>query len=88
MKKPTTTIERLRTYRLENDLTFDQLAAEISALGKPIKMRALYSAMTRPDPQPRELTLYKLNRFVRHIDGRNGHGHDPAPRRRRKAVKR
>jgi len=86
--KKSETIERLRIYRLENDLTFGELAEAISALGKPLALRALYNAMTQKDTHPRETTFYKLERFVRHLDANgNGHGAKKTRRpRRRKAA--
>lgn len=55
---------RLATYRLERDLTFDALAAEMTAAGFPMGVRALHYALTHRTTRPRERTRYKIEQFV------------------------
>lgn len=62
---------RLAAYRLEQDLTFAALAAEITAAGYPLKERALHLVLTdRVRTVPTERTLYKITQFLETVVGR------------------
>ena len=61
-------IERLRAYRLEEDISYDELAQRMNRAGYAIRVRALHLALTgRLRTLPRERTLYKISQFVEHI---------------------
>lgn len=61
----TALIEQLATYRLEHDLSFEQLAAEMDDAGCPVRSRALHLLLTkRVRTAPRDRTLYKIRRFL------------------------
>jgi hypothetical protein len=58
-------LTRLAAYRLERDLTYDELAAQMKTAGYPVRARSLHLALTaRLQTQPRERTLYKIAQFV------------------------
>jgi hypothetical protein len=58
-------IARLATYRLEHDLSFEQLAALMEDAGYPMRARALHLLLTkRLRTSPRDRTLYKIQRFL------------------------
>lgn len=58
-------IERLKLYRLQADLSYEQLALQMRAAGFQIRTRALHLALTgRLQTSPRETTLYKYGAFV------------------------
>jgi len=60
-----TTIDRLATYRLRRNLTFQQLADEMAAKGYPMRPRVLHLALTRRHSRaPLDRTLYKLEQFL------------------------
>jgi hypothetical protein len=63
---------RLASYRLERDLTFGELSAQMGAAGYPVRERSLHLALTdRLQTGPRARTLYKITQFVeQHIDRR------------------
>jgi len=56
---------RLAAYRLEHDLSFEELAAQMDEAGYPVRARSLHLALTnRLQTAPRERTLYKIAQFV------------------------
>lgn len=56
---------RLNAYRLERDLSWESLAAEMHEAGCGVKARSLHVALTgRLQVGPRERTMYKIRRFV------------------------
>ena len=58
-------IEQLATFRLEHDLSFEQLAVRMAAVGYPMRPRALHLLLTnRIRTEPRDRTLYKIQRFL------------------------
>ena len=58
-------VDRLATFRLQKDLSFEQLAARMTKAGYAIRPRALHLALTgRLVTAPRERTLYKIQQFV------------------------
>ena len=62
---------RLAAYRLEQDLSFEELAAAITAAGYPMRPRALHLILTnRVATTPRERTLYKIRQFLATTRGR------------------
>lgn len=81
---------RLATYRLERDLTFDALAAEMTAAGYAIEVRTLYQVLTGRTTTPLDRTLHKISRFVKTIRGSSAHpiGNRVPPPRKRKTPKR
>jgi hypothetical protein len=75
-------VQALATYRLEHDLSFDQLAAQMSGAGYAIRARALHLLLTnRVRTQPRERTIYKIRQFLANVA-------DPKKPRRRAAQRR
>lgn len=58
-----TTLERLNRIRLERDLSFRALAAEI---GMPY--RNLVRLLSTPDARMRDRTLYKIQRYLNAAD--------------------
>lgn len=60
----TSDIERLARYRLERDLSFTGLAAEMTAAGYPVKARTLHLTLTRGTELPRERTRFKIREFI------------------------
>jgi hypothetical protein len=63
-----TFIEQLATYRLERDLTFEQLSAEMGKAGYAIRARSLHLMLThRLRTEPHDRTLYKVRRFLEHV---------------------
>ena len=74
-------VQRLAAYRLERDLTFEGLAAEMAAAGFPVRARALHWALTgRLQRGPLERTQHRIEGFIAHLDRR-------AARRRKRAAK-
>lgn len=69
-------IARLDRYRLERDLTFEDLAAEMTAAGFSMKTRTLHLAL-RGRRAARDRTRFKIREFVAQ--------HAPAERKRRRA---
>ena len=58
-------IAQLATYRLEHDLSFEQLAVLMGDAGYPMRARALHLLLTkRVRTSPRDRTLYKIQRFL------------------------
>lgn len=57
-------VARLAEYRLDHDLTFEQLAAEMQAHGLNIKMRALQNALTGRTEAPLHRTMRKIQKFL------------------------
>lgn len=85
MRTDSDPVATLAAYRLEHDLTFDELAAELAAARCAVPARVLHLALTRRlKTRPRETTLYKLRKFVDGI----GRRRRPvaARKRRRRAV--
>jgi len=63
-------IERLKLYRLQADLSYERLGAQMRATGCNIRTRALHLALTgRLQTQPRETTLYKIGQFLDRVTG-------------------
>jgi hypothetical protein len=63
-----TLIEQLATYRLERDLSFEQLSAEMGKAGYAIRARALHLILTnRLRTEPHDRTLYKVRRFLEQV---------------------
>lgn len=61
----TDVLQRLADYRLDRDLTFAALAAEMQKAGYPVPERALHRILTRKlATAPRERTVYKITQFV------------------------
>ena len=58
-------IDQLATYRLEHDLSFEELAVLMTDAGYPLRARALHLLLTkRVRTAPRDRTLYKIKRFL------------------------
>jgi hypothetical protein len=73
-------IQALATYRLEHDLSFDQLANEMVDAGYGMRGRALHLLLTnRLRSHPRERTLYKIQQFLAGVGAKRNRN----PRRRR-----
>ena len=62
-------LERLRVYRLEENLSYERLAARMTAAGIRTRMRSLHMALTGR-AHPRELTLYQWGRFLDYASAR------------------
>jgi len=61
----TPVVERLRLYRLKNNLTFDQLADQMRVAGCSVHSRNLHRLlMNHLQTGPRETTMFKVERFV------------------------
>jgi hypothetical protein len=61
-------IEQLAEYRLEQDISFEQLAVRMAAVGYPMRPRALHLLLTnRVRTEPRDRTLYKIRRFLEQV---------------------
>jgi len=74
-------VQRLAAYRLDRDLTFEALAAEMAAAGFPVRARALHWALTnRLQRGPLERTQHRIEGFVEHLDRLKA-------RRRKRAAK-
>jgi hypothetical protein len=52
----------LSQYRLERDLTYDELAEQIGLTGP-----TTYRILTVPNPKLRERTVFKIRRFVERL---------------------
>jgi hypothetical protein len=68
---------RLAAYRLERDLSFVQLAAQMAEAGYPIRARSLHNVLTdRLQTEPLERNLYKIKQFVGTVvrDWERAHG--------------
>lgn len=62
-------LQRLATYRLANDLTFEALAEQMEEAGFFVPARALHLALTaRLKTKPRERTLYKIAEFLKTVE--------------------
>ncbi len=74
MTTEATALARLAAYRLEQDLTYDQLSDEMTKAGYPVKSRSLHFALTnRLKNGPVDRTAYKIEQFVvRVVDVRGG----------------
>ena len=58
-------VARLAQYRLERDLSFDQLAAAMQAAGFNVKSRGLANVLQgRLKESPRDRMLYKIRTFL------------------------
>jgi hypothetical protein len=58
-------IQQLNQIRLERDLTFDALAAEI---GRGVKSRNLARLLTDPTAGCRDRTLFKIREYLKSLD--------------------
>lgn len=67
---------RLNAHRLEHDLSFPDLAAEMRKAECRIGTRTLHTLLTKDDQKPRDRTLYKIQKFL------NGLKLKPAKRKR------
>ena len=76
-------VSRLARYRLEHDLSYQQLAAEMRDAGCPVHARSLHWALTgRLQRQPLDRTLFKIQRFVEQLEdtrGRRGRRREARP---------
>ena len=79
-KRTPLTLRRLATYRLERDLTFQQLADEMAAAGYAMRPRSLHLTLTNRT-KPRDRTLYKMAQF---LASRDVVGVSLTPRRRQR----
>jgi len=79
----TPALARLATYRLEHDLTFEELADEMKASGYPLIARTLARLTNGLQRKPLDRTLFKIDRFIATLDDANGH----KPKRRKKAKR-
>jgi hypothetical protein len=80
-------IERLKTYRLRNDLTFDALADEMRAAGCAVRMRNLHRMLTdRLQTVPRARTLFQVDQFVQYLDALQRQAVQQLRRRRRRTA--
>lgn len=73
-------IAELNRIRLDEDLTLDELAAEVSVIagGDPIDGSTLSKLFSDPDRRPMERTLHKIRRF---LDDRKAAAAGPTKRR-------
>lgn len=56
---PNAELERLDLYRLQRDLSYRDLAAEVG-----IPYRTLYTLLTAKNPRPFDRTVYKIRKFL------------------------
>ena len=74
----TAAVRRLVTYRLEEDLSYSELAARMSEHGCSMPMRTLYYILkSRLVTKGRDRTLYKIAKFIRLMDAQTTNGHKP-----------
>jgi transcriptional regulator with XRE-family HTH domain len=52
-------LTELRTFRLENGLTYRALADKVG-----VAYRTLYGLLNEPSPRPYDRTLFKIRRFL------------------------
>lgn len=52
-------LERLDLYRLQQDLTYRALAAEVG-----IPLRTVYALLTTKNPRPYDRTVFKIRKFL------------------------
>lgn len=63
---PPPELAALAELRLERGLSFDQLAADMTAAGYPFKKRTLHTILTNPAIRPHETTLHRVRRYLAH----------------------
>ena len=69
MKQLLPDVARLAQYRLERDLSFDQLAAAMQAAGFNVKSRGLANVLQgRLKESPRDRMLYKIHAFLAMVE--------------------
>lgn len=62
-------LAQLATYRLEHDLSFEQLSAQMKQAGYLIRARALHLMLTqRLRTAPHDRTIYKVQRFLERVN--------------------
>ena len=63
-------ISALRLYRLEHNLTFEQLSQQMQARSVGVAMRTLYSMCDRPPKgyRPNARTLFRVQKFLRALE--------------------
>lgn len=64
---PHPALDRLALHRLQQNLSYDALAAVMADAGFPVKARALHLALTGR-VAPLDRTLYRIERFVAYLD--------------------
>jgi hypothetical protein len=57
----------LNAFRLEHDLTFQDIADQMSAIGYPISPPTLQRMLRHPHRTPLERNLYKVRKFIAHL---------------------
>lgn len=57
-------LRRLDTYRLERDLSFRALEADMARAGYRVDERTLHALLSKSRPSPNERTQYKIRRFL------------------------
>lgn len=63
-----TLLGQLATYRLEHDLSFEELAGQFTEAGYPMRARALHLMLTnRLRTKPHDRTLFKVQRFLERL---------------------
>jgi hypothetical protein len=64
----TPAIEHLRIYRLRHDLTYSQLADQMTDAGYPMLMRNLHRILQNGlQVGPRDRTMFKIDQFVAYL---------------------
>jgi hypothetical protein len=80
----TVMVDRLRTYRLQHDLTFDALAEQMADAGCSVQSRNLHRLLNL-QTKPRDRTLFKVESFIGHLDRLQQQQQRRRPRRRKVA---
>lgn len=62
-------LDQLAAYRLEQDLSFEQLATQMNEQGYFVRPRALHLMLTkRLRTRPHDRTLHKVKQFLARVD--------------------
>lgn len=69
----TATIERLKLFRLDRDLSYRQLAGDMARRGHPIAFRTLYGLLTAAQPRFYDRTLHKVRLYLDEIEQEGSH---------------
>jgi hypothetical protein len=61
-------VDALNQFRLEHDLTLQQISDRIGALGYRLTASTLQRMIANPDRRPIERSLYKVRKFLESVE--------------------
>jgi hypothetical protein len=60
-------VAELNALRLELDLSFQEVADAMRAIGYPLNPRTLHQLIRKPHMTPNERTLFKIRKYLDHV---------------------